>query len=149
MWQDPFTLTIALSKEGTASGQLYLDDGVSYGYTNGEYIWRQFDFTPSASGFSLTSTDRATRQSEAGLGNAVTPYDESNIWAKSIAHVKIERIVVLGLKAQAKVTVAGVEVQSTWTPGTVSSSKKAGRASELVIKSPGVGVVGGWEVVLS
>lgn len=36
--QDPFTLIVALSVNGTASGNLYLDDGESYEYRKGKYV---------------------------------------------------------------------------------------------------------------
>lgn len=41
---DPYTLVIAVDKSGQASGELYVDDGVSYNYQNGEYLVRKFDF---------------------------------------------------------------------------------------------------------
>lgn len=148
MWQDPFTLTIALSKEGTASGQLYLDDGETFGHEKGEYIWRAFDFAPAGKGGVLSSTNKAAGQSESST--AVTPYDESNVWAKAIAHVRVERIIVLGLKAKpSRVSVAGQDVQSTWAEGAASNGKKGGASSELVIKNPGVGVVDGWQVEIA
>ena len=149
MRQDPFTLVVALNKEGKAKGQLYLDDGDSYGYEKGEYMWRKFDWRSDGNGGSLVSTDRAARRSSAA--SDVTPYDDSNIWAKSIAHIRVERVVVLGLKAEpSEVTVAGQKLEWTWKAGQASTGKKQGDAtSELVIKNPGVGVVGGWEIVVA
>ena len=145
MWQDPFTLTIALSREGGAKGQLYLDDGETFGYEQGEYIWRSFDFVSNTKGGVLRSTNRASAQSEATA--AVTPYTDDNAWAKAIAHVQVERLVVLGMKKQPKaVTVAGQSVEWTWEAGTASNGKKQGAASKLIVKSPGLSVVGGWEV---
>lgn len=145
MWQDPFTLVVALSKEGTAKGQLYLDDGETFGHEKGEYIWRSFDLTPSGKGSVLQSSDRASAQSASST--AVTPYNESNVWAKAIAHVKIERIVLLGLKGKpTEVSVAGQAVEWTWTDGVASTAKKGGKSSELVIKNPGLGVVEAWQV---
>ena len=145
MWQDPFTLVVALSKEGTAHGQLYLDDGETFGFEKGEYIWRSFHFTFSSTGSILRSTDRASAQSEAN--GAVTPYSDDNAWAKAIAHVKVERLIILGMQKQPKaVTVAGQAVEYSWEAGVASNGKKAGGASKLVVKSPGLSVVGGWEV---
>jgi len=149
MWQDPFTLIVALSKDNTASGQLYLDDGETFGYQSGEYVWRSFDFAPAKAGHGgvLRSSDRAAGQSAAEGRTDVTPYDAENVWAKSIGHVKVERIVVLGLKGKpSKVTVKGQEVEWTWEDGKAASGKKAGQSSRLTVKSPGVGVVGAWEV---
>ena len=147
MWQDPFTLIVTLGKDGSSSGQLYLDDGVGYGYLQGEYVWRDFKFTSSGKGGSLISSDRAKGQSEVETQKGVTVYDDSNPWAKSIAHVKVERIVILGMKSEPKtITVAGQALEWTWTGGVASGGKKEGQASELVIKNPGVGVVSGWEL---
>ncbi|XKL63534.1 hypothetical protein PGB90_005898 [Kerria lacca] len=41
---DPFTLIVALDINGTASGQLYLDDGESFEYRNGKYLLLHFTF---------------------------------------------------------------------------------------------------------
>lgn len=144
MWQDPFTLIIALSKEGTASGELYLDDGEGYDYQKGDYILRQFDF----SGHSLRST---LRTSQPVAETAVTNYDPTgNAWAQAIAHVKVERIIVLGLKAAPKsVRVGGkLDVDFTFEKGVSSASKKGGMGSRLIIKNPGVSVVEDWEINL-
>jgi alpha 1,3-glucosidase len=145
MWQDPFTLIIALSKEGTASGNLYLDDGEGYDYQKGDYILRQFDF----SGRSLRSLSKT---SQPVTGTSVTQYDPTgNAWAQAIAHVKVERIVVLGLKAAPK-TVKGagnVDLDFTFEKGLSSESKKGGMGSRLVIKNPGVNVIEDWEINLA
>lgn len=42
--QDPFTLVVALSVNGTARGSLYLDDGESYEYRKGAYVAVNFKF---------------------------------------------------------------------------------------------------------
>ncbi|CAH1791374.1 unnamed protein product [Owenia fusiformis] len=41
---DPYTLVIALNKQGRASGDLYIDDYQSFSYKNGEFIHRKFTF---------------------------------------------------------------------------------------------------------
>lgn len=41
---DPFTLIVALDINGTASGQLYIDDGDSFDYREGKYIHLQFSY---------------------------------------------------------------------------------------------------------
>lgn len=145
MWQDPFTLIIALSKEGTASGKLYLDDGEGYDYKNGAYVLRQYDF----SGHSLKSTSKS---SQAVGDTSVAAYDPTgNAWAKAIAHVKVERIVLLGLKTAPKsVKVGGMlDVDFTFEKGLSSQSKKEGMGSRLVIKNSGVGVVEDWEISIA
>ncbi len=141
MWQDPFTLIVALSKEGIARGQLYLDDGVGYGFEQGEYVWRGFTFSSGV----LRSTDMTPKSSTARV-----PYSENNGWAQAIGHVKVEKIIVLGLINEPKsVEITGESAQWTWEKGAAASGKKEGAASRLVIKNPGVGVVSGWEVVIA
>jgi alpha 1,3-glucosidase len=149
MWQDPFTLIISLSKEGTATGKLYLDDGEGYGYEKGEYVLRQFDF--SGKTLKSTSTPRPVPSVAASGSNIETYNPTGNAWAQAIAHVKVERIVVLGLKAEPKsVTVGGqVAVEYTFEKGLSSDSKKTGMGSRLVVKSPGVSVVEDWEIVFA
>jgi alpha 1,3-glucosidase len=143
MWQDPFTLIISLSKEGTASGKLYLDDGVGYDYEKGEYILRQYDYS--------SGTLRSTAKSSPSIaGNSVNTYDPRNNWAQAIGHVRVERIVILGLKAEPKsIKVGGNEVEYTWEKGLASDSKKGGMGSRLTLKNPGVYVVEDWEITLS
>src|SRR3954453_8534082 len=42
MRHDPFTLRIALDKNGKARGELYLDDGETFAHWDGEIVWREF-----------------------------------------------------------------------------------------------------------
>ncbi|WVQ78487.1 hypothetical protein IAT38_000573 [Cryptococcus sp. DSM 104549] len=140
MWQDPFTLVVAVGKDGHAAGQLYLDDGVGYDYEKGEFVWRKFELekgTLRARGYG----------EEAVKGTGVAVYDAENAWAREIAHVKIDGITFLGLKRQPKAVRAnGVELEWTWKDGAAAAGKKEGGASELRVKNPGVGVVEDWEV---
>lgn len=145
MWQDPFTLIVSLSKEGTASGKLYLDDGEGYGYEKGDYVLRQFEYIKGA----LRSTSKS---SPTNSGAEVAEYDPTgNAWAQAIGHVRIDRIVVLGLKAEPRsVKVGGkVDIEYTYEKGLGSDSKKGGMGSRLVLKNPGVGVVEDWEIDFS
>ncbi len=119
MWQDPFTLVIAVDNKRSARGELYLDDGEGYGYTSGEYVHRHFSFEKG-------------RLSSSMIGGAEI---SNNAYAQSIGHVRIERIVVLGLKKVKKVTVAGQPVGYRYD-------------GELVIKNPGLAVVEDWELLI-
>ncbi|KRZ44730.1 Neutral alpha-glucosidase AB, partial [Trichinella pseudospiralis] len=78
--QDPFTLIMALNKDGTfANGTLYLDDGDSYEYKNGQYLYKYFVYTGDKKSGSLMSTTMHP--------NA---FYNTNAW--------IEKIVILGLQ---------------------------------------------------
>jgi alpha 1,3-glucosidase len=41
MAHDPFTLVVALDAAGKAEGDLYLDDGHSFAFTQGAYLHRR------------------------------------------------------------------------------------------------------------
>jgi alpha 1,3-glucosidase len=170
MWQDPFTLVVALSKEGEAEGQVYLDDGVGYGYERGEYIWRGLRFSPAEAGEGgqgkSTSKGKGRGKGkdkgkgkgqkvgrgvlasfnkllEEGVGVA-----EQNAWAQAIAHVRVEKIVILGVGEKPKGVMlrGGEELEWTYEQGVGAGGKEEGKGGRVVIKSPGVRVVEGWEI---
>lgn len=41
MVNDPFTLVVALDKSGYAVGDLYIDDGHSFAFAQGQYLHRR------------------------------------------------------------------------------------------------------------
>jgi alpha 1,3-glucosidase len=133
MWQDPYTLIIALDRSGAAKGQLYSDDGTGYGYTSGEYVWRSFELKNG-----ILKSGRHEKSSEV----------KGNEWEKKISHVGIEQIVVLGMKKPGVVRRQdGSEVEWTWEDGGKCGDKKGeGRASRLILKKPGVGITGDWGI---
>ncbi|PRT55651.1 Glucosidase 2 subunit alpha [Wickerhamiella sorbophila] len=75
MANDPYTLVVAVDDSGRASGKLYTDDGISYGYEKGHYALAEFVY-------------------ESGqLKNKVTHAD------KAFNDLNIERIIVYGAQA--------------------------------------------------
>lgn len=146
MKYDPFTLLVALDKSGSAAGDLYLDDGDSYAHEQGQFIWRQFFAELSHEGFVMASDDLAEDNLDRAVDQtALERYDHENAFAKDMAKVRIERIVVLGLnKAPKRVLNDGVDVEFTWEEGVPSEGAKEGKASVLVIKNPGLFVVKKW-----
>lgn len=133
MWEDPFTLTVALGKDGSAKGQLYLDDGETYAFEKGEHVHRAFSFTSSAKGGSLHCS-------------AFSKYDSENHYAKKIAHVGVERIIILGANKPSLVTVAGKSVDFDYSAPGKGQDAAPGR---IIIKNPGVMVVNDWEIVIA
>ncbi|XP_052868075.1 neutral alpha-glucosidase AB [Anopheles cruzii] len=44
MRRDPYTLVVALDRDGTARGTLYIDDETSYEYRRGHYLYLQYEY---------------------------------------------------------------------------------------------------------
>lgn len=150
MKYDPFTLRVALNNEGAARGELYLDDGETYSHQHGNFVWREFAAEKNKKVSKISSHNLATQKyAEAVDHVALTTYDSSNEFAKRIADVRIEKIVVLGLAAKpSSVAAAGKKVQWNFTPGVAASDKREGTASMLVIKDPKLPITADWEIVV-
>ncbi|KAL5483105.1 ROT2 [Sanghuangporus weigelae] len=165
MRSDPFTLRIALNKEGRATGELYLDDGDGYAYEKGEVAWRGFEASPLGDskkdlgkGLKIRSKDLVQANLDKtvdGVDLSNAPYTPSNAFAQSMQRVRIERIIVLGLETKpgSVKTSDGRTLQWEFEDGvgTVdkkSKGKKEGKASVLVVKNPGVGAVEDWDIVI-
>jgi alpha 1,3-glucosidase len=153
MKRDPFTLRVALSKAGTARGELYLDDGVTYDHLQGHFLWREFAAAPTTSkkGLRLTNADLGAAQPGAAVdGAALTAYDPRNAFARSVAEVRVEKVVVVGLggKPTSVKVEGGGELVWEYTPGVAASDKKEGQASVLTIKDPKVLIQQDWAIVI-
>lgn len=152
MKHDPFTLRVALSKAGSARGELYLDDGETYSHQEGQFIWREFIAEKQAKktkNLKLSSKDLGSEKpGEAVDGVALTNFNPTNEFAKSIAEVRIEKIVVVGLagKPSSVKVVGGRELIWEYAPGIAAGEKKEGVASILMIKDPKVLVVKDWSI---
>lgn len=142
MWRDPFTLVVALGRQGEAQGELYLDDGESFGYEKGDFVWRGFRAVSEKGETVVSSFDKVG----ADNGSALTRLAG---WASQIADVRVEKLVVLGLEKKPKgVTVDGeaTALEWEWESGKAASGKTEGTASRLTIKAPGVRVVREWNI---
>ena len=103
MFNDPFTLTIAVDDNGKAEGELYVDDGETFGFAKGEFIHKKFTFD----GTKLLSVDAAVNNKNSEF---VTRY-----------HVVIEQVKILGLdRSPSRVTVAGNSLRFTYEAGVVT-----------------------------
>lgn len=152
MKKDPFTLRVALNKAGSARGELYLDDGVSYDHTKGDFIWREFKAEKTGKkGLKISSSDLgAAKPNEAVDGVALAKYNPANEFAKSIVNVRVEKVIVVGLtgKPTSVKLEGGSELVWEFTPGAASSDKKGGNASILTIKDPKVLIGTDWSIVI-
>ncbi|RXW18704.1 hypothetical protein EST38_g7152 [Candolleomyces aberdarensis] len=158
MAYDPFTLRVALSKDDTAKGDLYLDDGETYTHQQGQYVWRQFVAEKNkkgGKGIRISSTDlgklKPTEAVEGAPG--LTTYDPKNVYAKTLEdrNVRVEKFIVLGLKNKpksVKVEETGEELAWDYIPGAASTDKKGGMAATLIIKDPKVKITSDWSVLI-
>ncbi|PQE23768.1 glucosidase II alpha subunit protein [Rutstroemia sp. NJR-2017a BBW] len=129
MKYDPYTLVIALDKQGKAQGELYVDDGETFDYEAGAYIHRAFDFKDNK----LSSKNLGTK------GKLTDKY------VKSMKNVKVEKIIIVGAPKEWKgwrsVKVGKGDADFEWH---AAEGKKAAWA---VVRKPGVGVGEDWEVM--
>jgi alpha 1,3-glucosidase len=141
MKHDPFTLRVALDTSGNARGEVYLDDGETYGYGRGDVVWRGFD-AESTKGKGKGKEIRTVRISSVDLATrtAVGVYDPKNEFARSVGDVRVEKLVVLGLgkKPLSVVLDGGRELE--W--------EFALEGGVLVVKDPAVRVVDDWAVIV-
>ncbi|KIJ66056.1 glycoside hydrolase family 31 protein [Hydnomerulius pinastri MD-312] len=148
MTNDPFTLRVALDVEGGAKGEVYLDDGIGYGYEDGEVVWRGFEAVTTSkkkkAELKISSKDPAA-SSPARLPS----YNPTNAFARSIEHVRVERIVVLGVHSKpASVEVEGSAKKLEWEYEAGEGEGEGKKAGVVVIKDPAVGITSDWVVVV-
>ncbi|XP_074424085.1 neutral alpha-glucosidase AB isoform X1 [Larus michahellis] len=118
---DPFTLYVALSPQGTAEGDLFLDDGQSFDYqTKARYLHRQFTF----------ASNTLTASSADPKGSFDTP-----AW--------LERVVILGAGKPAAVILRPAD-----GPETRLDFHHEAETSVLTLRKPGVPIGADWAIVL-
>ena len=150
MKRDPFTLKVALSQSGGASGELYLDDGESYDHREGNFVWREFVAESTKKTVKISSKDLASRNADRAVdGVELATYNGNNAFASALSSVRVERIIVLGLKSKpSKVTLGTTDLEYTFEDGVAAVGKKEGVASKLTVKNPGAIITSDWTVVL-
>ncbi|KAE8441943.1 hypothetical protein EG329_004151 [Mollisiaceae sp. DMI_Dod_QoI] len=125
---DPYTLVIILNKSGSATGELYVDDGETFDYQQGAYIHRNFEFSNGV----LESKDIGTK------GKLTDKY------LKTIKTVGVEKIIIVGAPKE-------------WTGKTsVKAGKEEARleyhaedgkkAAWAVVKAPHILIGEDWKV---
>ncbi|XP_045153187.1 neutral alpha-glucosidase AB isoform X1 [Echinops telfairi] len=121
MKEDPITLFVALSPQGTAQGELFLDDGHTFNYqTRQEFLLRRFSF----SGNTLVSSSADSQ------GHFETP-----VW--------IERVVIIGAGKP-----AAVVLHTKGSPESRLSFQHDPETSVLTLRKPGVNVASDWSIHL-
>ncbi|KKY28395.1 putative alpha glucosidase ii [Phaeomoniella chlamydospora] len=136
MRYDPFTLVVVLDDAGTATGELYIDDGESFDYESGAFIHRKFNFRNAA----LTSMPLSASKH----GSKTSSY------LKSMDQVRVERVVVVNAPSswvqKTEVLVSedgaksGSKAQLTFTTG------GKGKANYAVVRNPRMSIGKNWEI---
>ncbi|KKP06647.1 alpha 1,3-glucosidase [Trichoderma harzianum] len=132
---DDYTLVISVSKNQEAEGELYVDDGDSYDYLDGQYIYRKFTLTPNV----LSSTDAEGRD---------TKKIKPGKWLKAMRDVHVQKIIVVGATPDVW-NRKEVQVQSegrTWSANV--DYHAADGAYYAVINRVGVRVGENWSIKL-
>jgi alpha 1,3-glucosidase len=131
---DPYTLVIALGKDGEAEGSIYIDDGESFDYQRGAYIHRRFRFGGSA----LWSEDIGTKGPKTGE------------YLKTMAGVKVEKLVVVGApqswQDKLSVTVIEEDAKSSTTTSLQFHAAQGNKAAYAVVKNPNVAIGKSWKI---
>ncbi|KAI5743404.1 hypothetical protein M8J77_017801 [Diaphorina citri] len=117
--QDPVTLIVALNVNGTARGNLYLDDGQSYDYRKGNYVAVQFKYENGVLSSKFTSKARYPTES----------------W--------LERVVILGVPHNtfSKALVSSPSIGQAVTEVNYNSGTKA-----LTVRKPEVNLGEEWTI---
>jgi alpha 1,3-glucosidase len=84
MGKDPFELIVALDGNGTAEGRLYVDDGHTFAYEKGGFVYKRFVFQ----GNELTASDYIENDAETNFV----------IGCKTV----IGKVIILGMKSTPK-----------------------------------------------
>ena len=150
MKHDPFTLKVALDQSGSASGELYLDDGESYDHREGNFVWRGFVARSNEKTMIISSEDLALENLDRAVdGVKLATYNGDNAFASTLNGVLVERIIVFGLKNKpSKVALGHANLQFTFEDGASAVGKNEGLASKLTIDNPGVLITSDWTAVL-
>lgn len=129
---DPFTLVIALAANGSASGDLYLDDGHSFAFRRGQYLHRRFTFVEGT----LTNSREPSAH---GVPAGVLRLD-----------LYIERVVVLGLPGAGKRAYTASSGSTAFVAGWGAVDVRRGAAGKaLIVRQPKLPVANDWQLVIS
>ena len=83
---DDYTLVVTIGNDNVAEGELYVDDGDSFNYENGQYIHRKFELSENL----LSSVDAEGRDP-----NSIKP----GPWFTAMNEVYIDKIIIVGAGA--------------------------------------------------
>lgn len=130
---DPYTLVVAVGSDGAASGELYIDDGVSYNFKKGEYVHRRFTFSTKDNTIRSEDLHPASRSAKK--------------YIKQIEDVRISKIVLLGFDEYTKASNAkGIQFDKTWDIEKTTSINEG--TSVTTLRTPNVEIAHDWQIVI-
>lgn len=146
MRHDPFTLRVALDVDGSAKGELYLDDGQGFGYQRGELVWRGFQASTNRSdGKKAKEIVVKSEDLAAAVPEKAPSYAPGNVFARELeeADVRVERVVVVGVDAPpVSVSAGGRALEWTY------EASEGERVGVVTVKDPAVKITKDWAVVI-
>nr|CAD7194435.1 unnamed protein product [Timema douglasi] len=94
-FDDPYTLIVALDKNNSAAGTLYIDDGESFEYRSGKYLYLSLQFD----GKTLSSSfiDHTQYPTKSWLERVIivgwqTPISQAQVTSKSVGMMTVETV---------------------------------------------------------
>eukprot|EP00879_Flechtneria_rotunda_P012458 GHRR01013010.1.p1 GENE.GHRR01013010.1~~GHRR01013010.1.p1 ORF type:complete len:687 (+),score=194.43 GHRR01013010.1:1218-3278(+) len=127
MLNDPFTLMVALDKSGSATGDLYLDDGRSFAFTKGQYLHKR-----------LTYKD-GVLSSHAMHQPTGTP--EGTLTSKLL----IEKVIILGLPVDSSYSASSGGKRFSVLTG-VGVDTRLAKGSAAVVRAVNLPVAADWSI---
>ena len=136
MTYDPYTLVVALSNEGTAEGNLYIDDGISRDFEQDQYISLRFSYDPTAKSLSSSSQH--------------PDFKKSAKFRQKMKTVRVERIILLGDFQVAPHAVTGTITQKRkhWEANIYRVAASAEKEEHLIVRDPKVIIGENWDLHL-
>ncbi|KAF5123365.1 Glucosidase 2 subunit alpha [Metarhizium anisopliae] len=131
---DDYTLVVTVSKDGSAEGDLYADDGDTFDHEKGQYIYRKFSLADGT----LSSVDAEGRSAKSVKAGG---------WLKAMSQVHVDRIIIVG--APASLNVKEVQIASegkTWAVKVDYHSAEKGRAAFAVLGRVGAKISEDWSI---
>ncbi|TDZ39986.1 Glucosidase 2 subunit alpha [Colletotrichum spinosum] len=134
---DDYTLVVSVGKDGSAEGELYADDGDSFEFEKGQYIYRKFKL----SGSTISSSDAEGRDAKS---------IKAGSWLKAMKEVYVDKIVIVGAPSQFNTKEVTVRSEGkSWTVPVQYHAAEGDRAAYAVVGRVAARVGEDWSISLS
>lgn len=125
---DPYTIIVVISKSGNAKGKLYIDDGETFDYQKGAYIYRHFEYK-----------DNILQSKDIGEKKKLT-----DAFTQRMKTVGIEKIIIVGAPNE-WANLASVRINQREAP-LKFHAESTGKSSWALIKTPNISIVDQWTI---